>query len=108
MAFVVFAGVGALARAVLAGRANGPAFPWGTLLVNVSGAFLLGTLHGVRPPVATVVGVGAIGAYTTFSSFAADTVALVQRGRPLRAAVYIGVMLITGITAAAIGRTLST
>jgi fluoride ion exporter CrcB/FEX len=47
------------------------------LLVNVVGSFLLGLLHDVHPPVSTVLAVGGLGAFTTFSSFTSDAVALV-------------------------------
>ena len=96
IAFVVLAAAGALARAGVASWANRPAFPWGTLAVNVSGAFLLGALHGAGAASATLLGVGALGAYTTFSSFAADTVALAERGRRLRSAAYVVVTIGVG------------
>jgi CrcB protein len=104
VAFVVLAAAGALTRAGLAGWANRPGFPWGTLAVNVSGAFLLGALHGAGASSATLLGVGALGAYTTFSSFAADTVGLAERGRRLRSAAYVVVTVVAGATAAALGR----
>ena len=50
----------------------------GTLIVNVTGSFLLGLLSNATPTTMTVVGVGGLGAYTTFSSFARDAVALVS------------------------------
>ena len=68
-------------------RRLGPAFPYGTLVINVTGSFVLGLLaglaehHGVRPGVVTVVGTGLLGAYTTYSTFTFDTVGLAERGR---------------------------
>jgi len=65
--------VGSIAR-YLVQRADGPAFPWGTLTANVLGAFLLGVLTSrvgrSRSPelIAALLGVGAIGAFTTFSA----------------------------------------
>lgn len=59
-------------------------FPYGTLVVNLSGSFALGllvgfaTYQGLDPDVRTVVGTGFIGAYTTFSSFSYDTVGLFE------------------------------
>jgi CrcB protein len=103
-AFVVLAAAGALARSEVGRRLNLLGFPWGTLAVNVSGAFLLGTLRDVGPPAATVLGVGALGAYTTFSSFAADTVALAERGHLVRSVAYVATTVVLGVTAAAIGR----
>jgi CrcB protein len=87
-AFVVLASAGALVRAA-AGRRLNRALPLGTLAVNVSGSFALGLLAGAAPPVVTAVGTGGLGAYTTFSSFARDAVALVEEGRTGWAVVYV-------------------
>src|SRR5690606_32454433 len=76
------AAVGGLAGAEAGRRWNRPGgFPHGTLAVNVTGSFALGLLVDATPPFATVVGVGALGAYTTFPSFARDAVALAEAGR---------------------------
>jgi CrcB protein len=102
-AFVGAACAGALARAEAGRRWNRQGgMPWGTLVVNVSGAFLLGVLTTTAPPVVTVAGVGGLGAYTTFSSFARDTVALWESA-PARAAAYVGLTLLLGVGAAAVG-----
>lgn len=80
--------VGALARyavhvAIL--RSFGPTYPFGTLTVNVAGSFALGFLfaiaetHAVAPALRLGVGVGVLGAFTTFSTFAVDTLALGTR-----------------------------
>ena len=59
-------------------------FPYGTVVVNVSGSFVLGlvvglaTYQGLDADVRTVVGTGFIGAYTTFSSFSYDTFGLFE------------------------------
>ena len=90
-------------------RRLGPAFPFGTLLINVSGSFVLGLLvglaehHGVRPEVVTVLGTGLLGAYTTFSTFTFDTVGLTERGRVGAAAANLGASLVLGLAAAALG-----
>jgi CrcB protein len=64
---------------------------------------MLGLLAGAGGPVVTVIGVGGLGAYTTFSSFARDAVALVAEGRAGLAAVYVGGTCVMGIAAAAAG-----
>jgi CrcB protein len=78
----------------LGANAFGEAFPWGTLLVNVSGSFIIGffgTLTGpdgrllVPGDVRQFVMVGICGGYTTFSSFSLQTLALAQDGEMLRA-----------------------
>ena len=83
--------------------------PVGILLVNVSGSFALGLVVGlaehldVPSLVVTVVGTGLLGAYTTFSTFSVDTVALAERGRVGAAAANVGVSLVAGLAAAALG-----
>ena len=72
----------------------GPALPWGTFLVNLTGCLLMGFLAGlfqerlvVHPDVRALVLIGILGGYTTFSSFAVETLRLVQQGSlPLAAA----------------------
>lgn len=67
----------------------GPSFPYGTLLVNVSGSFVLGFLVAAlegRLPISSdlrfFLGVGFLGAFTTFSSFTVETL-LLARGAGL-------------------------
>lgn len=79
--------VGAPARLLLdtwvQGR-TGARFPWGTTVVNATGSLLLGLLtglvlhHGLDPRVRTVAGTGFCGAYTTFSTYAFESVRLAQ------------------------------
>ena len=106
--FVVAAGAGALARGEAGRRWNREGrLPLGTLLVNVSGSFLLGLLWGVAPPASTVLGTGALGAFTTFSSFSREVVALVEEGRRTTAAAYVAASCGFGLAAAAAGLALS-
>lgn len=61
-------------------------FPVGTMVVNLSGCFLLGVLtglalyHGVGDVPKRIVGTGLLGAYTTFSTFSLETIALAEAG----------------------------
>jgi CrcB protein len=104
-------GAGALARFALDALVSerlGSGFPWGTLAVNVSGAFLLGlvagaTLHG---DALTVVGTGALGSYTTFSTWMLETQRLGEDGQPWLLAVNIVISVAAGLGAVALGRTL--
>jgi CrcB protein len=74
----------------------GSTFPWGTLIVNVSGSLVIGVLYvvmverGSAPPEwhAALV-VGFLGAYTTFSSFSMETLRLVEAGQYLAAALNV-------------------
>ncbi|MCY7295124.1 fluoride efflux transporter CrcB [Alteromonas sp. a30] len=65
----------------------GKGFPFGTLLVNLIGSFLLGALYAVIEqgiigiaPWKTLVGIGLLGAFTTFSTFSVDSILLLQNG----------------------------
>lgn len=104
LAFVVAAAAGALARAEAGRRWNHhDGVAAGTLIVNVSGSFLLGLLSEVSAPTITVLGAGALGAYTTFSSFARDAAALAERRQFVLTASYVGASLGLGVAAAALG-----
>ena len=70
-------------------RVVGPGFPWGTLLVNVSGSaamgFVVAIVAGGMPAAWSVtarhfVMTGVLGGFTTFSSFSVQTLALMQQG----------------------------
>jgi len=90
-------------------RRTGGEFPFGTLVINVSGSFVLGILtgaalhDGVSATWLTVAGTGLIGAYTTFSTFSFDIVRLAEadRWRPAVLNVVAGIGL--GLGAAALG-----
>lgn len=80
-------------------------FPYGTLTVNLVGSTLMGALAGClvhhasgsQPESARLLlGVGALGGFTTFSSFSLDVVALAERGQPGLAAGYAAVSLLAG------------
>ncbi|MEZ5239596.1 MAG: CrcB family protein [Microthrixaceae bacterium] len=75
--FVLAAATAALARVLLTAAGNTSRFPWGTLAVNVTGSFLAAVLAGHLPQAAaTVLGVAALGSFTTFSTFSVETAAL--------------------------------
>ena len=88
--------MGALARhgvSTAAAAAFGPRFPFGTLIVNVAGSFVMGWLFAlfavrmhVAPEMRLIVMTGFLGAFTTFSTFSAETLALLQAGRWLAGA----------------------
>ena len=111
-AFLVAAAVGAVARALVdgwvTGRARGP-FPWGTLVVNLSGSFVLGVItgltlyHDLSGVTRTVLGTGAMGAYTTFSTFSLETVRLAEAGAGGAAARNVAVSFLVGLAAASAG-----
>ncbi len=85
--------IGGVGRYWLSGviaRAFGESFPWGTLIVNVSGSFLIGFIATISDPDGRLflssttrqfLMIGICGGYTTFSSFSIQTLNLVQDGQ---------------------------
>lgn len=77
----------------------GSAFPFGTLLVNILGSFLMGVIYAlgqvseVSPEIKALVGVGLLGALTTFSTFSNETLLLIQGGEWLKAFLNIALNL---------------
>ncbi len=70
-----------------AGRLFGTDFPWGTLIINITGSFVMGLFAGLfatrwnLPQAARIfLTVGICGGYTTFSTFSLDTFYLIERG----------------------------
>jgi len=103
--------IGALLR-VAALRLNraSHALPYATLAVNLVGAFLLGWAAGggVPHPIAAAgFGAGALGGFTTYSTFALEAAALARRGSRLRSAIYVVASLAGAIAAAGAGMTIA-
>lgn len=108
-------GLGALLRYELGGFVQSIARstrPWGTLVVNLSGALALGLLAGaglgarLPLPAVRVLGTGFLGGFTTFSTWMVESVYLFEEGRGaglLEGAVNLAVMLGGGLGAAALG-----
>ncbi|MCB1297695.1 MAG: CrcB family protein [Microthrixaceae bacterium] len=85
LAVAAAGGLGAAARYLVdvgVGRRVGGAFPWGILVVNVSGSLLLGALTGLALHAAWLwmLGAGLLGGYTTFSTVAVETWLLAEAG----------------------------
>jgi CrcB protein len=109
--------VGANLRYLLAQQVakwTGPSFPYGTLLINVTGSFLLGfflvwtTGRVVADPRwRLTIAVGFCGGYTTFSSFAYETFALVEQGQWLAAAANVAASNLLTLTAVVLGAMLA-
>jgi CrcB protein len=116
MTLVLFVAVGgalgAVARYGLSGWVQsvaGGTFPWGTLVVNLLGCFLLGfafrvlQLSAVSPALRGAVTVGFLGAFTTFSTFSLEAVGLLQEERWARAVGYVGGSVALGLAALVAG-----
>lgn len=103
---LVGGGLGALTRYGFGGwvqESAGAGFPWGTLVVNVSGslllAFLYALLEGVRarPEWRAFLGIGFCGGYTTFSTFSYEAFRLLQEGQWSRATAYMAGSLVLAL-----------
>lgn len=87
-----------------------PGFPWGTLVINVTGSFLLGLLFVVlterstaSPALRVSLTTGLLGAYTTFSTFSLETVRLVEDGAVGAAAANVAASLALGLVGVWLG-----
>ncbi|MDI6881087.1 MAG: fluoride efflux transporter CrcB [Desulfitobacteriaceae bacterium] len=85
-------------------------FPFQTFLINITGAFLLGFLNtlfierlAVSPAVRLGIGVGFIGAYTTFSTFGYEVITLLEGGSYFTAGLYTLLSISVGFTGVALG-----
>jgi CrcB protein len=108
--------VGATLRYVLGGlvsRHAPPEFPWGTLLINVSGCFLIGVLavlaeeRGVGLGGRLFLMAGVLGGYTTFSTFGYETLSLMREGSHALAAANALGQLLLGLAAVWVGMTVA-
>lgn len=91
-------------------RTAGTEFPWGILAVNVAGCFLFGLVYGLgeergilRPELRTIALVGFLGAFTTFSTFAFDTLNLIRAERYVLASANIVLGNTLGVVAVLAG-----
>jgi CrcB protein len=112
---IVFVGAGiggALRHGVNVGAARlfGYGFPYGTLMVNIAGSFLMGTLAGYfafRPGIGQhlrlFLTTGILGGFTTFSAFSLDTALLVERNAFALAAGYVAGSVAASIAALFLG-----
>ena len=82
-----------------------PAFPWGTLAINVSGSLALGCLACVTagpdfsPSLRAALTIGLCGGYTTFSTLSFETMRLLEDGMNARAATYVVASTVLSIAA---------
>lgn len=91
--------VGGVVRLLLSGYIQqrvGEAFPLGTMVINITGSFLLGFLirfalgtPDISPEIRAMLTTGFCGGYTTFSTYSYETATLIEDGRYERASLYI-------------------
>lgn len=99
-------------------RLMGPAFPWGTLAVNVVGCFVIGVFaeliarkFNASVDLRLLLITGFLGGFTTFSAFSLDAISLFERGEAVAGGVYIiasvGLSMAAVITGLAVMRALA-
>jgi len=97
---------GVYLRYVISSAFHGDALPWATVAINVAGSLALGYLvvaHWPTHEVRTVLGVGFLGGFTTFSTFSVQVVLDAEAGEPGRAMAYVLASVVLGIAAAGFG-----
>jgi len=103
----IFGAVGTLLRYGIQGFVQvgtGGTFPWGTLLINLTGCFLLGLIGQITlnrmmisPDWRVAITVGFFGGYTTFSSFGWETAKMLEDGEWLPATGYVAASVVIGL-----------
>jgi len=112
---ILVSALGGIARYFISGfvaRRVGETFPWGTLIINVSGAFLIGIFGALAEDSASLLAspdpwlfavTGFLGCYTTVSSFSLQTLSLARNGEGGPAVGYVVASVALCLTAAALG-----
>jgi CrcB protein len=93
-------------------RTMGGDFPYGTMFVNILGAFLMGflaiyLLERMDGRFAPLLMTGVLGGFTTFSAYSLDALYLLERGRYVSASVYMGGSVLLAIGALILGMTIA-
>lgn len=105
--------LGAVGRYALSGQITswiGPGFPWGILVVNLVGCFIMGVLAelgaltlNLSPEMRAFLTTGILGGFTTFSAFALDSAVMIERGDWVAATGYVAASVIGSIGALFVG-----
>lgn len=100
--------IGTLMRYWLSVRFNHESFPWGTLIVNISGSFLIGIIAGstlgrVNQEFKLFATAGVLGGFTTFSGFTLEGLQLIRNQQFTAAILYMAGSCLLGLAAAAAG-----
>lgn len=109
----LFGGLGAFSRFLMDRlvnrRTSGSRVPLGTIVINVSGALLLGLItgwwagHGGNPTIKLVAGTGFMGGYTTFSTASVEGARFTESTDWTGAVLHAGTMLVLSVAGAALG-----
>ena len=108
-------GIGSMLRYAASLLVTSRFFPYSTLAVNIIGSFVIGLVLGVSVKNEyflnnwkLFLAVGICGGFTTFSSFSAENMELLQTGKTITALIYIAASVVLGIVAAWLGYKLLT
>jgi fluoride exporter len=119
LSVMIGSALGGVARYFISGfvaRRVGETFPWGTLFINVSGAFLIGVFGAMAEDNASLLAspdswlfavTGFLGCYTTVSSFSLQSLSLARDGEGGRAAGYVAMSVVLCLAAVTLGFTLA-
>lgn len=96
---------------VLAAGRFGAGFPWGTLIVNIVGSFIIGIVFelaggsviSLSPAARLFIATGICGGFTTFSTFSLDALTLSRDGAPGEALLYLAGSVAAGLVAVYLG-----
>jgi len=118
LSVMIGSALGGVARYFISGfvaRRVGETFPWGTLFINVSGAFLIGVFGAMAEDNTSLLAspdswlfavTGFLGCYTTVSSFSLQSLSLARDGEGGRAAGYVAISVGLCLAAVTLGFTL--
>ena len=119
LSVIIGSALGGVARYFISGfvaRRVGETFPWGTLFINVSGAFLIGVFGAMAEDNTSLLAspdswlfavTGFLGCYTTVSSFSLQSLSLARDGEGVRAAGYVAISVALCLAAVTLGFTLA-
>jgi fluoride exporter len=119
LSVVIGSALGGVARYFISGfvaRRVGETFPWGTLFINVTGAFLIGVFGAMAENNTSLLAspdswlfavTGFLGCYTTVSSFSLQSLSLARDGEGGRAAGYVAISVALCLAAVTLGFTLA-
>ena len=106
---VLIGGAGSVLRFVVDGAVasrRGRDFPYGTMVINLSGAMILGLITGLAlgSDEALLAGTAAVGSYTTFSTWMFETERLTEEREVKSAVLNVVLSVVLGVAAAAVGK----
>ena len=119
LSVMIGSALGGVARYFISGfvaRRVGETFPWGTLFINVTGAFLIGVFGAMAEDNTSLLAspdswlfavTGFLGCYTTVSSFSLQSLSLARDGEGGRAAGYVAISVALCLAAVTLGFTLA-